>query len=554
MKITTLTLAAFLAPACACAAPHMMVVAANPLAAQAGLDVLRQGGNAIDAAVAVQAVLGLVEPQASGVGGGALMLTYSAEGSKITAYDGRETAPKNAGPDLFLNPDGSPEGFYQAAMGGRSVGVPGAIAMLEVAHKAQGHLPWPGLFARAIDLAEHGFPLTERVSRMIGFEAPRIGRQPALKAYLMPGGVVPPAGTIMKNPAYAATLRTIAAHGAAGLLQGPIATDIVNTARHDANPSLLTPADLAAYRPVVQAAICGPYRAYVICSSPPPSAGGIAVLQTLGMLSHFPLPKLSPTSPDAAMLILDAERLAMADRDAFGGDAAFVHVPVQGLISQSYIASRAKQLDAAHALAEALPGDPPGAVAAPGTHLPEHGTSDVAIVDAQGNAVSLTTTIEYEFGAHLLVDGFILNNELTDCALAPVQDGKEAANRVQGGKRPRSSMAPSLVLDRNGHLVAVVGSAGGVNIPGYVIQATIGALDWHLSPAQALAQGHIGSSGARTMVEAGTDAAALLPVLKARGERVTAAPMGSGSSMILVTPDGLQGAADPRRDGAAVGG
>ena len=552
MKIRPTALALLLAPMACLGAPHMMVVAANKLASEAGLEVLHNGGTAIDAAVAVQAVLGLVEPQASGVGGGALMLTYDAASRKITAYDGRETAPASAGPDLFLHADGTPKSFYEAAMGGRSVGVPGAIAMLELAQHAGGRARWADLFQPAIQLAENGFPLTERVAKMIAFEAPRISRNPALQAYLLSNGL-PASGTIVKNAAYAATLRQIATHGSAGLLSGKIAADIVATVRRDANPGLLTEADLATYRPMVRSPLCAPYRGNTICTTPPPSAGGIAVLQTLGMLAHFPLAPPSPANPDAAMLILEAERLAMADRDAFGADADFVPVPVKGLLDPAYIAGRAKLIDQSHAMAVASPGTPVGTTPAAGTQLPEHGTSDVAIVDAHGNAVSLTTTIEYEFGAHLLVDGFLLNNELTDFALAPTQDGKPAANRVQGGKRPRSSMAPSLVLDHDGKLIAVVGSAGGGRIPGYIIQATIGALDWHMTPSQALAQGHIGSSGAHTNLEADTDAAKLLPALQARGEPVTLDAMGSGSSMILITRTGLLAAPDPRRDGAAAG-
>jgi len=545
-------MALVLAPTMGLAAPHMMVVAANKLAAEAGLDVLRQGGTAVDAAVAVQAVLGLVEPQASGVGGGALMVTYDAASRKITTYDGRESAPATAGPDLFLRADGTPKSFYEAAMGGRSVGVPGAIAMLEMAQHAQGKLRWAALFDPAIRLADTGFPLTERVAKMIAFEAPRIARNPALQAYLMPNGLPAP-GTIVKNAAYAATLREIAAHGAAGLLGGKIAADIVASVQHDVNPGLLTEADLAGYKPLIRPPICATYRADTVCTAPPPSAGGIAVLQTLGMLAHFPLPTLAPSGPDAAMLILEAERLAMADRDAFGADADFVPVPVKGLLDPAYIAARAKLIDPSHAMTSVKPGAPEGAVPAAGKQGPEHGTSDVAIVDANGNAVSLTTTVEYEFGSHIFVDGFVLNNELTDFALAPTQFGKPVANRVQGGKRPRSSMAPSLVLGHDGKLIAVVGSAGGGRIPGYIIQAIVGALDWHMSPDQALAQGHIGSSGARTNLEEGTDAAKLLPALQARGEPVTLDMMGSGSSMILVTQTGLQGAPDPRRDGAAVG-
>jgi gamma-glutamyltranspeptidase/glutathione hydrolase len=545
-----LILAAMAAPRAHAAAAHMMVVAANPLAANAGLAVLRRGGTAMDAAVAVQAVLGLVEPQASGIGGGAFILSFTASTGKLAFYDGRETAPAAAGPGLFLTNAGAPMPFYQALLGGRSVGVPGAIAALAMAHQEAGHLAWPTLFTAAIDLAEHGFPLTERVSRMIAFEQPRLTRQPALQTYLLPSGAAPAAGTVLKNPAYAATLRQIAAHGAAGLLTGPIAADIAGAIRHDPNPGQMTVADLAAYRPVRGTPLCAPFQGDTICTAAPPSAGGIAVLQTLGMLSHTPIATLPPAGPDAAMLISEAERLAMADRDAYGADPAFVAVPVAGLTAPDYIAARAKLLDPAHAFAQALPGLPAGAPSQP--PQPEHGTSDIAIVDAAGNAVSMTTTIEYEFGAHVMVDGFLLNNELTDFALAPTQNGKPLANRVQAGKRPRSAMAPSIVLDRHGHLKAVVGSAGGSNIPGYIIQATLGVLDWHMTPAEALAQPHVGANApTHANLEAGTSAAGLLPALQSRGEPTVASMMGSGSALILVTPHGLEGAADPRRDGAA---
>jgi gamma-glutamyltranspeptidase/glutathione hydrolase len=534
--------------------PKAMVVAANPLAAQAGAQILREGGTAVDAAVAVQAVLGLVEPQASGVGGGAFMVTYDAASKRLTTYDGRETAPAAAGGDLFLNQDGSPKTFYEAAMGGRSVGVPGAIAMLEMAQHAEGKLKWESLFDPAIHLAETGFPITERVSKIIGFEAERIGRSPALAAYLMPHGV-PAEETVLKNAAYAATLRLIAHAGAAGLLRGKIAADIVAAVRGDANPGLMTMDDLASYHAIQRDPVCAPFASYSVCSVPPPSAGGLAVLETLGELDHTKLASLQPGSVDAAVLLLDAERLAMADRDAFVGDPEFVTVPTAALVAPSYLAERAKALDPAHALADARPGSPVVQNVAPVSQKaqPEHGTSDVAIVDAAGNAVSMTTTVEYEFGSHLFVDGFVLNNELTDFSFEPNENGKPVANRVQGGKRPRSSMAPVIVQDQAGGLVAVAGSAGGKRIPGFVIQPLLDTLVWHMTPAQAMAQGHVDSTGSRNELEQDTPAALLYDALRARGEAMTVGPIVAGTAMILMTKAGPEGAADPRRDGAAVG-
>jgi gamma-glutamyltranspeptidase/glutathione hydrolase len=545
---------------CAAAAPpagpkHMMVVAANPLAAKAGMDVLRHGGTAIDAAVAVQAVLGLVEPQSSGVAGGALIMTYTAKTHKIGYYDGRETAPAAAGPDLFLHPDGTPMAFYEAMLGGRSVGVPGAIAALDMAHQDQGRTKWADLFAPAIALAETGFAVTPHMVEEVEYEKDRLQRQPALRDYLHVGnGGMLTVGTVLKNPAYADTLRRIAASGAAGLLHGKIAQDIATTVRSDPNHGLMTVDDLAAYRPVRRDPVCGAFHQYRVCAASSPSAGGVILLQTLGMLADQGFTSVKPNSDEADEMLIEAERLAMADRDAFGGDSDFVHVPFAGLTDPAYIAARAKLIDRNHAASQVSAGTPPDSAAAPAQKpQPEHGTSDFAIVDAEGNAVSITTTVEDIFGSHLMVDGFVLNNELTDFSFLPELGGKKLNNAVAGGKRPRSSMAPAIITDSAGRLVAVVGSAGGLRIPGFVIQATLGALEWHLTPAQALALGHVGSTGHRNELEAATDAVAASPGLAARGEKTAIDPMPSGSSMIVVTPQGLLGAADPRRDGVALG-
>lgn len=531
----------------------MMVVAANKQAAQVGLDILKAGGSAMDAAVGVQAVLGLVEPQASGLGGGAMLLYYDAATTTVTAYDGRETAPASATPGLFIDADSKPMGFTQAAIGGRAVGVPGTIPVLQMAYKAHGRLSWADLFKPAIALADQGFPVSPRLAALITHDADAIAAQKPLRDLLLANGPPTP-GTILKNPAYADTLRQIAALGSTALQTGPIAADIAAAIRGSTNPGLMTADDLAAYRPIRREPVCGPYRANTVCSTPSPSAGGTAIIQTLGMLSHFDLPALKPQSADAAMLLLETERLAMADRDAFGADADRVRVPQAGLIADDYLTYRAQLIDPDRAMIAAHAGNPswngqtPGEKPPPQPAQPEHGTSDVAIVDSHGNAVSMTTTIEGEFGAHLLVHGFLLNNELTDFAFVPEAGGRPLANRVQPGKRPRSAMAPAIVLDSKRHLVAVAGSAGGARIPGYVVQALVGVLDWSLDPEAALSLGHVGVASGPELEDA-TQAAGLLGLLRARGETVAPAQMASGSALILVTPKGLAGAADPRRDG-----
>jgi len=536
------------------AAAHMMVVAANPEAAAAGMQILREGGTAVDAAVAVQAVLGLVEPQACGIGGGALMVQYDAKSKKITYFDGRETAPASATPHQFFGADGKRWDFITALLSGHSVGVPGAIAMLAQAQHEHGRLAWSKLFAPAIALAKNGFTVAPRLAKLTAWDRRGISERPDLAAILMPGGSPPVAGSKQKNPAYAATLEEIAKLGPKALSEGPIADAIIKAVNAGPDGGAMTRADLANYKPLEREAVCGPYRSYVVCSAAPPSAGGIYALQTLGMLSHYDLAAAPMNSTSTAMLILESEKLAAADRDGFGGDPEFVHVPVKGLIDPHYIAARGKLIDPHHAIADAQPGSPLDDAPPPAQpRQPEHGTSDVAIIDAAGNAISMTTTVESIFGSHRATHGFVLNNELTDFSFEPQVNGKNLANRVEPGKRPRSSMAPSMVFDRNMRLVAVAGSAGGMSIPGYVVQALIGVLDYKMPPLAALAQSHIGFSEVAEL-EAGTPVAALAPALRALGEVIDVTPMTSGSALIVVGKDGaLQGAADPRRDGVALG-
>ncbi|MBL6079249.1 gamma-glutamyltransferase [Belnapia sp. T18] len=537
-------------------AQRQMVVAAHPMAAVAGLAMLRAGGTAVDAAVAAQAMLALVEPQASGLGGGALMLHWDAAARRLAAWDGRETAPAAAPPTLFLR-DGQPMGFHEAAVGGRAVGVPGALRMLEAVHRRQGKLPWAQLFAPAIAAAEAGFIVTPRLAAQIAADAERLRRDPQARAYFLPGDKPLAEGTRLRNPALAATLRAIAEQGADALHRGPIAGEIAAAVRGHANPGLLTTDDLAGYAPVERQPLCGPYRGHTVCSMPPPSSGGVAVLQILALLSHQEM-QLDPRSLDAAHLLGEAGRIAFADRNRYLADADHVPVPLRGLLDPTYLAIRAQLIDRDHALAAPRPGNPPwqgGAPLASQPPQPEHGTSHLSVVDAAGNAVSLTTTIEDVFGARMMVRGFLLNNELTDFSFLPEIDGRPVANRVGPAKRPRSSMSPSIVFNAEGQPVAVLGSAGGSRIIGHVAQTLVAMLDWGMEPQAAVALPRIGALNATLELEAGTSAAALAPALEARGFPVDVRVMNSGLTAIRILRDAdglrLLGGADPRRDGLA---
>ncbi|QCN95202.1 gamma-glutamyltransferase [Azospirillum argentinense] len=535
-------------------ATRHMVAAANPLAAEAGREILRAGGSAVDAAIAVQLVLNLVEPQSSGVGGGAFLVHYDAATKAVTSLDGRETAPAAATPERFLGADGKPMPFYDAVVGGRSVGVPGTVLLLEHAHRTHGKLPWPRLFERAIALAETGFTVSPRLNGQLAMEKHLLAN-PAARAYFyQPDGTPWPVGHVLKNPEFAATLRAIADKGSAAFYEGPIAADLVKAViGHPTNPGDMTEADLKAYRVKEREPVCGPYRAYTLCGMGPPSSGGVAVLQMLAVLEGRDMAATRGDPALAAHWMSEAGRLAFADRGLYLADPDFVAVPVKGLLDRGYLAGRAA-LVGERSMGKAQAGEPPfrEGRAWGFAEAEEHGTSHISVVDGAGNAVAMTTTIEDGFGSRLMVRGFLLNNELTDFAFTPTEDGKPVANRVEPGKRPRSSMAPTLVF-RDGALVASVGSPGGSNIINYVGKTLVALLDWGLDPQAAVDAPNFGSRNGPTELEQGTEAEGWIAVLEARGHTVKPMELTSGTQAIVVTGPGLSGGADTRREGVAVG-
>ncbi len=557
-----LVVAAVLAPllaGCAAApqipagAPRQMVAAANPLAVEAGMAMLRQDGSATDAAIATALVLGLVEPQSSGIGGGAFLLHYSAASREVAAYDGRESAPAGADEALFLTADSEPLPFWEAVVGGRSVGTPGLLRMLELAHQAHGRLPWAELFEPAIRLAEEGFAVSPRLHQLIAGDR-YLKRYPETAAYFHdPAGNPLPVGHLLKNPAYAATLRAVAAGGADAFYRGAIAVDIATRVRGVAhNPGRLSYSDLATYEARRRAPLCLPYRQWIVCGMPPPTSGGVAVLQILKLLERFDLAAQAPLSPEAIHLVAEAGRLAFADRNRFLADSDFVAVPLDALLDPAYLAGRSMLIDPAASLGEASPGLPGQQAAAP-AQLDPPSTSHLSVVDAEGNAVSMTASIESAFGARVMARGFLLNNELTDFSFRPQVDGQPVANRVEPGKRPRSSMSPTLVLDRRGRFVMAIGSPGGSRIIGYTAKAIIAALDWNLTMQEAVALPNFVNRNGATDLEAGTAAEAAKAALEALGHEVNVRDLTSGLHGIRLTPAGLQGGADPRREGVVLG-
>ncbi|MCF8469485.1 MAG: gamma-glutamyltransferase [Parvibaculum sp.] len=539
-----------------------MIASANPYASEAGAAILRQGGSAADAAIAVQAVLSLVEPESSGLAGGAFMMHYDKASGAIDAYDGRETAPSGATPALFLDDDGAPLPFLDAMISGRSVGTPGVVKMLWLAHEAHGKLPWAALFKPAIKLATEGFHVAPKLAETIARD-PVLMTMPVAQDYFyrMDANArrAPVAeGDVLKNPAYANTLKLIAEKGWRGFYEGPVAEGIVMAVRNaPARPGTLSLDDLASYEAKRREPLCAPYREYRVCSMPPPTSGGLTMLQILGILENYDLKGMGAMTLTAVHFIAEAEKLAYADRDMYIGDPDFVDVPVAGMLERDYLKSRADLIDASLSMGKAEAGKPTDKRAmnlGPNRPVDKPSTSHFSILDSDGNVVSMTTSVEGPFGSHLMSGGMMLNNQLTDFSFTPEEDGRPAANAVAAGKRPRSSMTPVIVFDKDGRFRAAVGSPGGSRIIGYVTQTLIALIDWDMDMVSAVGLPRFLDRNGALEIEAGTPVEQMTTELKQLGHEVEADPLTSGLHGILVTPDGLDGAADPRRDGNVVTG
>lgn len=535
-------------------AQKFMVAAANPYAASAGKKMLELGGSAVDAAIATQLVLTLVEPQSSGIGGGTFMLYFDAKKQKLTSFDGRETAPANADESLFLDDHGKAVRWIEAVVGGRSVGVPGILHAFANAYKQYGKLDWATLFQPAIELSEQGFIVSPRLHKLLAKRLnPGVTKMPVIRDYFYPNGEPLAVGTIKKNPELAALYHAIANKGIDAFYKGENAKQLANAVQQaEIAPGKLTEADLANYQSKQREPVCIDYHDYNVCSMAPPSSGGVAVLQILALLEHKNISKLGVNSEQALHYFSQASRIAFADRNVYMGDPDFMAIPTEGLLNKGYLAERAKliteqDLPAKH-------GVPPHALAyAQDDSFELPSTSHVSIVDSAGNAVSMTSSIEMAFGSTVMVNGYILNNQLTDFALSPTKNGKPVANRVEGGKRPRSSMSPVMVFNKDGSLRLVVGSPGGSRIIDYVAQVVIAVLDWDLDVQHAINLPRITNRNDYTSLEAGTNIANYKQALEKRGHTVKVHDLNSGLHAVEVKNGVLYGGADPRREGIALG-
>lgn len=531
---------------------EFMVVAANPYASHAGFNILEQGGSAVDAAIAMQLVLTLVEPQSSGIGGGAFMLHWDNQRQKMTTFDGREKAPSKATSELFLDEQGKPLKWINAVVGGRSVGVPGVLDAFKKAHDKYGKLPWSALFEQAITLADKGFVVSSRLEKLLSLNFnPGIHQLTEINQYFFPHGKSVKAGDTLINKKLARVYRSLAKDGVEVFYQGWLAKKIVLAVQNSAiAPGLLSLKDMSAYQAKERAPVCGPYREFTLCGMAPPSSGGIAVIQILAQLQRFDLSKYSANSAQALHLYTQSSRLAFADRNKYIGDTDYVSVPVSGLLAADYLAERSSLINPEKDMSKAKAGIPMGAaVLMEGNTIEQPSTTHLSVVDAKGNAVSMTSSIENGFGSALMVEGFILNNQLTDFSFIPQKNDRLIANRVQPNKRPRSSMAPMMVFNKDNSLKLLVGSPGGSRIINYVSQTIIGMLDWKLNPQEAINLPKVTNRNYVTTLERGTPVQTLKPVLEAKGHTVHIRDLNSGVHAIELTDKGLIGGADPRREG-----
>tara|TARA_R110002095_G_scaffold90370_2_gene78876 strand:- start:5657 stop:7477 length:1821 start_codon:yes stop_codon:yes gene_type:complete len=552
IMLMTLTFLFHRGPVQAQEPPKFMISAANPLAAEAGRDMLARGGSAIDAAIATQMMLTLVEPQSSGIGGGAFLLYFDKGTKQLETYDGREKAPSAIKETHFLNADGSKKKFYEAVVGGGSVGVPGVVAMMAKAHEVHGNLPWKDLFTPAIALATEGFLISPRLHYLLDRDE-YLRTKPSAAAYFYEtDGSAKAAGTRLKNPVLARTLTRIANEGPDAFYHGTIAEEIVETVRSDnMNPGVLSLADMANYKAVKREPVCAPYRAHRVCGMSPPTSGGITLLQTLRILENWDVPTLKPGSTEAIDLIAQASALAFADRGKYLADGDFIDIPINRLLSPDYTESRANLISPGESqlpFEAGVPLQKQGSLGLDNAiELPS--TSHFSILDSFGNAVSMTTSVENVFGSRLMVGGFILNNQLTDFSFAPETEDGPVANRVQPNKRPRSSMSPTIVFDADGNLKMVIGSPGGSRIIGYVLKTVVATLDWKMGMQEAIDFPHFVNRNGALDLEADTAVADHQEPLEEIGYKVNVRSLNSGLHGILMTPKGLEGGADPRREG-----
>ena len=535
-------------------AKDFMAASANPLATEAGYEILKRGGSAIDAMIAMQTTLGLTEPQSSGLGGGAFLVYWDNKAKKLTTFDARETAPKAATPELFLDGNGKPMDFMNAVVGGRSVGVPGIPKLLEDVHKRYGKLPWASLFDKPIALAEQGFTVSPRMAKSIEQNLEPLKRYPQTAAYFLPDGKPLAAGTVLKNPEFARSVRLLAEKGSAPFYQGAQAQNIVRavTGAVD-NPGKISMADLKNYRVIEREPVCAPYREYEVCGMGAPSSGAIALGEILGVLQNQDMKALGAENIHSWRWIGDASRIAFADRDYYVGDPKFVNVPTRALISQAYLKPRAEEIRKADKALENIQAGKFGKAYAQGMAVELPSTSHLVVVDKDGNVVSMTTSIENAFGSGLMANGYLLNNELTDFAFNPVgADGKTVANSVAGGKRPRSSMAPTIVM-KGGKPYLAVGSPGGSRIIGFVAKTLVAHIDWGMDIQTAISLPNMLNRGSTYEIEEKTAAAAKAPALEQLGYKVQVRDLNSGVQGIVIGKNGLQGGADPRREGKVMG-